>query len=199
MAIPDVQVILASSSPRRRELLTQIGVRFVVVAVDVDESSVMGELPGKYVQRIAALKSRRGRELADCDLPVLGADTVVVVDEALLGKPRGRDQAIEMLNRLSGREHQVFSAVSIRSEQHLQALSKTTVCFRPLTDREITAYWDTGEPADKAGAYGIQGLAGMFVKRIEGSFSGVVGLPLYETSELLRDAGVDLSPPKKIL
>ncbi len=194
MAIPDAQVMLASSSPRRRELLTQIGVRFVVVAVDVDESPVMGELPEKYVHRIAALKSQRGREMAGSDLPVLGADTVVVVDGALLGKPRGRDQAIEILKRLSGREHQVFSAVSIRSAQHLQALSKTTVCFRPLSDQEIIAYWNTGEPADKAGAYGIQGLGGMFVKRIEGSFSGVVGLPLYETSELLKEAGVDLSP-----
>ena len=194
MAILDAQVILASSSPRRRELLTQIGVRFAVLAVDIDESPVSGETPGNYVQRIAALKSQRGMELGGIDLPVLGADTVVVVDGTLLGKPRGRDQAIETLNRLSGREHQVFSAVSIRSAQHLQALSKTTVCFRPLSDQEIMAYWNTGEPADKAGAYGIQGLGGMFVKRIEGSFSGVVGLPLYETSELLKEAGVDLSP-----
>ena len=194
MAVPDAQVILASSSPRRRELLTQIGVQFEVLAVDVDESPIANERPEKYVQRIAALKSQRGMELADSELPVLGADTVVTIDGALLGKPRGRDQAIESLNRLSGREHQVFSAVSIRGAQHLQTLSKTTVCFRLLSDREIMAYWNTCEPADKAGAYGIQGLAGMFVKRIEGSFSGVVGLPLYETSELLKEAGVDLSP-----
>lgn len=194
MAISDVQVVLASSSPRRRELLTQIGVRFAVVDVDVDERPLLGELPEKYVHRIAALKSQRGRELSDSELPVLSADTIVVVDGALLGKPSGRDQAIEILNRLSGREHQVFSAVSIRSAQHLRTLSKTMVYFRHLSDQEVMAYWDTGEPADKAGAYAIQGLAGMFVKRIEGSFSGVVGLPLYETSELLKEAGVNLSP-----
>ncbi len=187
------QLILASSSPRRKALLDQIGVQYSVLPTDIDERALDDELPEHYVQRLAAAKSQRGRDLTGAVVPVLGADTIVVVERNILGKPKNKDQALEMLRCLSGRSHRVLSAVSIRSNQHLQALSATTVHFRALSEHEIEAYWDSGEPCDKAGAYGIQGIAAIFVSRIEGSFTGVVGLPLFETSELLMKTGVECS------
>lgn len=192
------QLVLASSSPRRRALLDQIGVRYTVEPVDVDETEWRDELPEDYVRRMAAAKSERGQILTGRVVPILGADTIVVDGRHILGKPENKDQAVEMLNRLSGRSHQVMSAVSVRTDRHFQILSATRVQFRSLTDREIVAYWDTGEPHDKAGAYAIQGIGAMFVSRIEGSFSGVVGLPLFETSELLMKIGVECSLAKKL-
>jgi len=185
------RIILASSSPRRRELLAQIGVDYTCAPVDVDETPRRGESPEQYVERVAAAKSLSAQTSERTPLPVLGADTAVVLAGEIMGKPQGRDHALAMLARLAGRRHQVMSAVSVRfPRQHWQALSVSTVTFRPIDREEMLAYWATGEPVDKAGAYAIQGLGALFVKHIEGSFSGVVGLPLYETAHLLRKAGV---------
>lgn len=185
-------ILLASASPRRRELLDQIGVAHRVLAADVDETPLPGETPEHYVLRVAEAKSWQAWKTAEDELPVLAADTAVVLDGEILGKPRDREHALAMLRRLSGRSHRVLSGVSLRAQQHGRALSETVVYFRALSDREIQAYWDTGEPRDKAGAYAIQGRAALFVERIEGSFSGVVGLPLFETAELLHSAGISL-------
>lgn len=186
------RLVLASASPRRRELLDQIGLTYRVLAADVDESPLSGETPEHYVLRLAACKSLHGWKSGSDALPVLAADTTVVVDDEIVGKPDDREHAVAMLRRLSGRSHRVLTGVSVRAQQHWQALSETVVYFRALDEEEIQAYWHTGEPRDKAGAYAIQGHAALFVERIEGSFSGVVGLPLFETAQLLRQAGVML-------
>lgn len=186
------QIILASSSPRRQQLLEQIGMRFVVLPVNVDEVIMPGESPEHYVVRLAAEKSFRGLQSANQELPVLGADTVVVVDNQALGKPTDRSGAVAMLTRLAGREHRVLSAVSLRAENHWQALSSSTVLFRKIDEQEMLAYWNSGEPRDKAGGYAIQGIGALFVARIEGSFSGVMGLPLFEVAELLKKAGISV-------
>lgn len=187
----DPQVYLASQSPRRRELLAQIGVGHRVIGVDVDETQLPDEEPDRYVDRLARAKAAAGWRAAQAEglppLPVLGADTVVVFNGAVLGKPRSADEGRAMLRRLSGECHEVLTGVSLCGERgQIGAVSATQVWFRPLSDAEIDAYWDSGEPRDKAGAYGIQGLAARFVERIEGSYSGVVGLPLCETDALLR-------------
>lgn len=186
---------LASASPRRGELLAQIGLRFQVLAVEVDETPRPGEEPGVLVRRLALEKARAGRAQlpADNPLPVLGADTEVVLDGKVLGKPRDEEDAAAMLARLSGRSHQVLSAVAVAAAADETArLSVSTVWFRETTAAERLAYCATGEPLDKAGAYGIQGLAAVFVARLEGSYSGVMGLPLYETAEVLAEAGLHL-------
>lgn len=180
-------VWLASRSPRRRELLAQVGVKFDVLAPDVDETCQQHELPRRYVERIAITKSRAGLELATACRPVLAADTSVILDDEVLGKPASNDEAEEMLGRLSGRRHTVMSAVALANDGDVAVRRcDTQVDFRPLTREEIAAYVATGEPADKAGAYAIQGLAAAFIANIEGSYSGVMGLPLYETVALLR-------------
>ena len=185
------QLILASASPRRRDLLAQIGLGFTALTVEADETPRPGESPMRYVQRVAAEKSLLGQRAGTTGLPVLGADTEVVLDGKVLGKPNGFSHAQEMLRSLSGRHHQVMSAVSLRvGNRHWEALSTSKVVFRVITEAEIEAYWASGEPRDKAGAYAIQGLGAVFVSRLEGSFSGVMGLPLFETAELLREAGV---------
>jgi len=187
------QLILASASPRRRELLAQIGIRHAVMAVDIDETPFPGEAPAAYVERVAAEKSTACAAQNDSRLPILAADTSVICDGRILGKPDDLQHAIEMLSRLSGRSHQVYSAVSLRSRQcHWQAVSVSEVRFRPLSHQEIVAYWQTGEPCDKAGAYAIQGLASVFIESIAGSFSGVMGLPLFETAQLLSQAGIEV-------
>ena len=186
------QVILASASPRRRELLQQIGIRFVAKAAEIDENRRFGECPEDAVQRLAAEKSERIASLSVQGVPVLGADTMVVLDEAVLGKPADAQDGIAMLGRLSGRMHRVLSAVSLRGREHWRSMSETRVWFRELQASEMLAYWETGEPRDKAGGYAIQGLGGLFVRRIEGSYSGVVGLPIFETAELLSKAGISL-------
>ncbi|MCI0732812.1 MAG: Maf family nucleotide pyrophosphatase [Methylococcaceae bacterium] len=186
------QLVLASASPRRRELLEQIGVRFVVRAAEIDERRLPDESPEQTVCRLAAEKSVDRLAGAPSGIPVLAADTIVVLDDEILGKPADAEQGIAMLTRLSGREHRVLSAVSLRAEDHWQSISETRVWFRELEPSEMAAYWRTGEPCDKAGCYAIQGLGGLFVRRIEGSYSGVVGLPIYETAELLNKAGIPL-------
>ena len=185
-------LLLASASPRRQELLDQIGVTYKILAVNIDETPLENELPEHYVRRVAAEKSAAAVAFGEQGLPVLAADTTVVLQGAILGKPQDQQHALEMLTRLSGKTHQVYSAISLRGRIHRQALSKTEVTFRQLTEREIINYWQTGEPADKAGAYAIQGLGGIFVKSIAGSFSGVVGLPLFETAEALTYEGIKI-------
>jgi septum formation protein len=187
-----VQIILASASPRRKELLDQIKVAYRIHPVDLDETPLPNESPLDYVQRLAAEKSAACVAQMGADLPVLAADTAVVLGDLIMGKPKDRDDALAMLRQLSGKIHRVYSAISLRGREHGQAVSITEVTFRPLTEREIEAYWQSGEPVDKAGSYAIQGLGGVFVASINGSFSGVVGLPLFETSELLSRQGIGL-------
>ena len=186
-------VYLASASPRRRELLQQIGVSFRVLGSAIDEAVMPGEAPVAYVARVAAAKAGSGwqgnREAADA--PVLAADTAVVLGGKILGKPKDRRDGEGMLQQLSGRTHEVLTAVALRTATGLQsAISRSEVTFRPISAREAQAYWETGEPHDKAGAYAIQGRAAVFVADLRGSFSGVMGLPLFETAALLSAAGV---------
>jgi len=184
---------LASASPRRHELLAQIGVRFHVVNIDVDESPLAEENPEDYVQRVALAKAQAGLEsLADeCDAIVLGGDTSVICDGKVFGKPTSREHALKMLMALSGGEHEVYSAISVVSAaRQVTRLVKTKVLFRVLSEQECEAYWQTGEPQGKAGGYAIQGLGSVFVAGIEGSYSGVVGLPVAETAQLLSDFDV---------
>jgi len=196
MANPDIY--LASNSLRRRELLAQIGVRFGVIAVDLHEQPLPGEAPEDYVLRVALEKAVAGRALIGSayPAPVLAADTAVVIEERILGKPKDRADAAAMMRLLSGRTHRVLSAVCLVNDRQRQALSVSEVSFRAVSARETQAYWATGEPADKAGGYGIQGRGALFVRELRGSYSGVVGLPLYETAQLLSAAGIrPLSPP----
>ena len=190
MTNPDIY--LASNSPRRRELLTQIGVRFAVIAVELDEEPLGNEPPEAYVLRVARDKARAGRALLGSAprVPVLAADTAVVIDDRILGKPRTREEAAAMMQRLSGRTHRVLSGVALADGQERQALSVSEVTFRVITPEEARAYWETGEPADKAGGYGIQGLGALFVSELRGSYSGVMGLPLFETAGLLSEVGI---------
>lgn len=186
------EIILASASPRRRELLTQIGVKYRVCSVDIDETPGKDEDPEAYVQRMAAEKSSQKLINGAADIPILAADTAVVIAGQILGKPQNKAHAIQMLQLLSGKTHHVLSAISLRGSEHRQALSNTLVTFRPISVQEIEFYWRTGEPADKAGAYAIQGLGGAFVASIQGSYSGVVGLPLFETAALLAKQGINI-------
>lgn len=197
-------IYLASRSPRRRELLTQIGVRFEPLLfregsrtdADTDESVRPGEQADEYVRRVTRMKvdaawqrvvMRRGLQRK----PVLAADTTVALAGEILGKPADREGAERMLRKLAGTQHRVLTAVAVQFEGRLEmALSESLVTFTPLDDARIAAYVQTGEPYDKAGGYGIQGRAGAFVERLEGSYTGVMGLPLYETANLLRLFGV---------
>jgi septum formation protein len=186
-------VYLASGSPRRRELLQQIGVPFRVVGTAVDEAVLPGEMPLEYVARLAAAKAEAGWERSR-DLvraPVLAADTAVVLDGKILGKPVDGPEAEGMLRQLSGRTHEVFTAIALRTANGLQSrISRSAVTFRSIAAGEARGYWETGEPSDKAGAYAIQGLGAIFIADLRGSYSGVMGLPLFETAELLYDAGI---------
>jgi nucleoside triphosphate pyrophosphatase len=189
-------IYLASASPRRRELLRQLGVRFEAVAPDVVEALHDGESAFDYVLRLANAKSRRGAELAHARgwaaRPVLGADTEVVLDGEILGKPADRAHALDMLGRLSGRTHQVLTAISLLHQDEISAaVSDNRVTFASLLSSDIDRYWDTGEPVDKAGGYAIQGAGAAFIARIEGSYSGIVGLPLYELAQLLKRVASD--------
>ena len=222
-----VKLWLASKSPRRRALLAGLGYRFEMVDPAVDETRADGETPARYVERMAREKALAGLDLiapagdawasgdagatrgadgASSSVVVVGADTIVVVDGEVLGKPRGDDEVLEHLAQLSGRDHQVLSAVAVAvgfggGEAGAPAavdvrISRNRVWFRPLSPGEREAYRATGEPADKAGSYAIQGLAAAFVTRLEGSWSAVVGLPLQETAELLDRAGIPFLPPR---
>jgi septum formation protein len=183
-------VRLASASPRRRELLTQIGVAHCIDVADVDESVRAAEAPDDYVRRMAHSKAQ-AVWARDASLPVLAADTTVVLDGATYGKPRDRQHALEMLARLSARTHEVLTAVALADARGLALrVSVSSVRFRALAAAECADYWDTGEPRDKAGGYAIQGFGAVFVESLTGSHSGVMGLPLFETADLLRSAGV---------
>ena len=191
--MPTDFVYLASGSPRRRELLQQIGVPFRVVGAAVDEAVWSGEVPAAYVARLAAAKAELGweRNRDAIDGPVLAADTSVVLDAKILGKPAHREEAESMLRQLSGRTHEVLTAVALRTVDGLRSrISRSEVTFRRIAAAEARAYWDTGEPCDKAGAYAIQGRAAVFIAELRGSYSGVMGLPLFETAELLSEAGL---------
>jgi septum formation protein len=186
------QFVLASGSPRRRELLEQIGCHFQLATVDVDETPLPGEPPEAYVTRLALDKAAAGWQSSrSLGLPVLGADTAVVLGERIFGKPVDREDAAATLQMLSGKTHRVLSAVAMTDGSRCeQRLSETLVSFRVIDRDECLRYWDSGEPADKAGAYAIQGLGAVFVTAIQGSYSGVVGLPLVETCELLKAFGL---------
>ena len=196
---------LASTSPRRREILAALQLEFSVGHVDVDETPQAGETPADMVLRLAVAKAEAG--FADAGNLVLAADTAVVVDGRSLGKPADKHDCLAMLDALSGRSHKVLTGVALRGpDRTTTALSATGVYFREISRDEALAYWHSGEPSDKAGAYAIQGLGGVFVERIEGSYSGVVGLPVFETVTLLGEAGLDVAtmwaahgeaPPKR--
>lgn len=191
---PDIY--LASNSPRRRELLDQIGARYAWVAGATDESRREHEAPEVFVLRLALAKARAGlarvAEEERPTLPVLGADTVVVLDDQVLGKPTNFEDGMSMLQLLSGATHRVLTAVAlVDGEREATRLSVSQVRFREIEPREREAYWATGEPHDKAGGYAIQGRGAVFIEQLEGSYSGVMGLPLFETAALLAEFGID--------
>lgn len=180
-----LSLYLASGSPRRRELLTQLGLSFERLANEVEEERLPGETAEQYVRRLARDKAQAGVAVAEIDLPVLGADTIVVLNNRVLEKPTDVESASAMLTMLSGQTHEVMTAVALADRQQtLECLVITEVTFRTLTPEDIADYIASGEPMDKAGAYGIQGLGGNFVRKINGSYHAVVGLPLVETAEL---------------
>jgi septum formation protein len=190
------QIILASASPRRRELLEQIGIRFEVQTADVDETPLLGESAEALVERLAKAKAeavwnvRRGVPHTPV-LPVLGADTLGLFEGELLVKPNSFADAQRMLRRMSGNWHEIFTAIALTTANGTQVqVNRSKVKFRSVTDMEILAYWETGEPQDKAGAYAIQGRGAVFIERLEGSYSGVMGLPLFETAQLLATASI---------
>ncbi len=186
-------VVLASASARRSQLLAQIGVRHRSHAADIDEEPRPGEKPGDYVQRLAREKAQAVvNSLGDpADCPILAADTTVVLDGRIFGKPVDEADCVAILSALSGRRHEVLTAIALQAEGSFQsALSTSRVAFRVIAADECRRYWATGEPAGKAGAYAIQGKGAVFVESLEGSFSGVMGLPLFETAALLDAAGV---------
>jgi septum formation protein len=184
---------LASASPRRRELLTALGLKFSYEGVAIDESAMPGEAASHTVLRLAASKARTAYDSGNYEVPVLGADTLVILDDRVFGKPGSRVEALNMLASLSGRRHQVLTGVALMANGELQtAESLTEVQFREIHPDEAEAYWQSGEPAGKAGAYAVQGLGGIFVSAINGSYTGVVGLPVFETANLLRRAGIEL-------
>jgi septum formation protein len=185
------QIHLASSSPRRRELLAGLGISFSHAGVDLDESRNAGEPVDDMVMRLAREKAFAVDRTQYGGIPVLAADTVVVLADQVFGKPRSKEEALAMLAALSGQSHRVLTAVALIYDDELgTAMSTTEVQFRDINPDEALAYWQSGEPAGKAGAYAIQGLGGIFVGSIKGSYTGVVGLPVFETADLLAQAGI---------
>ena len=182
-----MKVALASRSPRRRELLEQIDVEYEIIDIDIDESWKENETPLDYVRRIAEEKARTGKTLLKNNLPVLAADTAVVLDGHILGKAENKDDAIAMLTKLSGKSHEVLSAVTVINKEEQTKVSISKVTFKQLSPEEIETYAESDEPIGKAGGYAIQGKAAVFIERLEGSYSGVMGLPLFETQELLQE------------
>jgi septum formation protein len=189
-------IYLASQSPRRAELLRQIGVEFQVYAADIDERVNVGESPEDYVSRVAQNKARVvAAEIGKSHSAwvVLAADTTIAIDGDIIGKPEDAEHCHCILRRLSGREHTVLTAVAVATRDRLECrLTRNRITFRVLSEHEIQSYCGTTEPMDKAGAYAIQGKAAVFVERLEGSYSAVMGLPLCETAELLQDAGIEI-------
>jgi septum formation protein len=189
---PSHPILLASGSPRRRELLRQLTLNFSVIAMDVDESIFAGETPRDYVLRLSREKALAGFRHNDGRNPSLGSDTIVLLDGEILGKPGSRAGAEGMLQRLSGRTHEVYSAVALAlgEDRVIDTLNITAVTFGDMPVDWIRRYCLSDEPMDKAGAYAVQGGTGQYIRRIEGSYSGVMGLPLFETAQLLREAGL---------
>lgn len=188
---------LASSSPRRREILDTLGIVYSQGSPDVDEQALPDEAPGAMVLRLAAAKAAAGRK--GVNLPVLAADTAVVLGSRMYGKPSDREDALEMLAQLSGRRHEVMTGVALHwDDGEASSLSVSQVTFREIGPDEALAYWQSGEPCDKAGAYAVQGLGGVFVESLQGSFSGVIGLPVFETAQLLAKAGIDIIGVKEV-
>ncbi len=189
MRFNHIKICLASASPRRSELLDQIGVQYEVCPTDIDERIGEKETSDAYVTRMATEKAARAsQQLRNKNLPVLAADTIVVIDEKILGKPENQSEAVAMLQALRGRTHKVLTAVVLvyQNRQSIR-LSRSDVRFSQFSDEEIDRYWESGEPRDKAGAYAIQGKAALFIESLEGSYSGVMGLPLYEVGQLLDE------------
>ncbi|MEI7840239.1 MAG: Maf family protein [Methylococcaceae bacterium] len=186
------QIILASASPRRHELLNQINVRHFVQTVEIDETPFFNEAPTNYVQRLATEKAAACVQKFNPKIPVLAADTAVVLGDKIMGKPTNENDALTMLRLLSGRTHQVFTAIALVGRDNHAAISITDVTFKNLSETELRAYWRSGEPLDKAGSYAIQGQGSLFIEHINGSFSGVMGLPLFETAQLLAREGIEL-------
>jgi len=184
------QLTLASASPRRRELLDQIQVSYTVHPVNIDESHIAGETPERFVMRLALEKAQAGYKQKPA-IPALGSDTIVVFKHHILGKPESQKTAFDMLSLLSGNTHQVMTAVAIcNGETEHCELSVSDVEFSQLTEQQIKDYWLTGESVDKAGGYAVQGIAAKFIKNIKGSYSGIMGLPLFETAQLLERVGI---------
>lgn len=205
MDLPAQRIYLASKSPRRRELLRQIGVDFSLLLLreqtprgpDVSEEVELGELPQDYVARVTREKASIGYKIMHArklpSMPVLAADTTVTIDGKILGKPANESEATAMLRVLSGRTHQVLTAIAVQHHEQLwQTIQISEVSFASLSDGMIERYCATGEPYDKAGGYGIQGMAAVFIEHISGSYSGIMGLPLFETAQILRRAGIEL-------
>jgi len=195
MKFSHVKLCLGSASPRRAELLEQIGVHFEVSVADIDESIHENENAADYVTRMAIDKARRvwqkNQGTALAGLPVLAADTSVVLGDWIMGKPADREQGVEMLTALSGRTHEVLTSVSLlHAGNQASRLSRSAVSFAPLSEADINRYWETGEPLDKAGAYAIQGKAAVFIESLQGSYSGVMGLPLFEVGCLLEEMDI---------
>ncbi|WP_394782001.1 Maf family protein [Undibacterium sp.] len=203
MAINDNKIYLASKSPRRRELLRQIGVEFELLLLrdspnrgaDVSEEVLPDELPDTYVARVTQEKASVAWQIMTMRKlplrPVLAADTTVVIDNKILGKPQNQEEALSMLRQLSGATHTVLTSIAVHHmDGNLHAMQRSEVTFANLTDTQMQAYCLSQEPYDKAGGYGIQGTAGRFISHISGSYSGIMGLPLFETSQLLRKAGI---------
>ena len=188
------ELILASASPRRAEILQQIGVDFQIEPADIDETPMLQESPADYVKRMAQQKAQHVIDsITGSSSVVLGADTSVVLGYKIYGKPKNQQEAMAMLAALSGKTHQVLTAVAMGNKQRcLLKFSTTDVKFRELDPKECLDYWNTGEPADKAGGYAIQGLGAVFVEKISGSFSGVVGLPIKQTAQLLQTFNVPI-------
>ncbi len=187
-----MKIVLASQSPRRRELLSVMGLEFKIKSPDINEEAWQGLGAEAMVQTLSLEKARHIARQEDAETIVIGADTVVVQDGTILGKPTSPSEAEEMLRRLSGRTHWVYTGVTVcQGERTLTAVEQTAVTFRPLTQAEVAAYVQTGEPMDKAGAYGIQGKGGLLVSGIQGDYSNVVGLPICRLGQMLRQFGLD--------
>ncbi len=190
-----MDIHLASSSPRRHEILAALGLRFTAAGVDIEETRYDGEPVADMVVRLAVAKAAAARATVDQSVPVIGADTAVAVDDQVLGKPVSGDEAAQMLASLSGRTHEVLTGVALDYAGRVRtATSVTEVRFREISPDEARAYWQSGEPIDKAGAYAVQGIGGIFVEDISGSYSGVVGLPVFEMAALLAEAGLNVLP-----
>lgn len=196
-----IQLVLASASPRRKELLEQLGYQFALNPVDIDETPFTDELPAQYLPRMSKSKALYASKELDCDKQtlILASDTSVIAQGRILGKPRDKAHFIEMMESMSGQWHEVMTSIAVLTvspnDEKVEPIEQTVVTrvkFNSLSKEQIEAYWLTGEPCDKAGGYGIQGKGAIFVERIEGSYSNVVGLPLQETANLLSAQGIDI-------